>query len=245
MTSSILRYYIIVICFILATSYSYSEEFTKSKIGWVGLYSEEMVEWLENQNNIDKLCPRALGPTLQQCRDEKLKSRTWTIDVREKPETTSVKVGTIAISAAPGAGLSAVYHSSNASIVFTPDLFDLDWGYGPYFHQTFRDHRNSWFLLPRNPLTKPAWIDISQLTKTPDIKNIAEALVYELDGKGIVIIRFQNDKVAIRSEQLADMWCEAGEPPKLKPAQQQELRISDLLTQDGHLKLKIRYMRGC
>jgi hypothetical protein len=239
------RYLALIIYFILSASYAYSFETEKSEIGWIGLYNEEMVEWLENQNRIEMLCPRALGSTFQQCRDEKLKSRTWTIDVREKPATTSVKIGTIAIASAPGTGLTAVFHSSTASIAFTPDLFDADWGYGPYFHQTFRDNRNDWFLLPRNPLPKPGWINISQLTKTPDKKNISKTEVYNLTGNGVVLTSIQNEKIKLRAEQPADMWCGEGKPPKLKPAQVQEIPFSDLVTRDGHLKLKIKYMRGC
>jgi len=245
MTSRIHRYWVLGIFLVFSPSYTYSVESAISEIGWVGLYNQEMVEWLENQNRIDALCPRALGPTLQSCRDEKLKPRTWGIDVREKPEWNSERLGTIVITATPGVGLTAVFRSSNDSIMFTPDLFHVDWGYGPYFHQTFRDNRNSWYMLPRNPLPKPGWIDISRLTKTPDIKNIAEAQVYEMDGNGIVLTRIHNDKITIRSEQPADMWCEAGDPPKLKPVQQRELRWSDLFTRDGHLKLKIKYMKGC
>jgi hypothetical protein len=113
------RYLALIIYFILSASYAYSFEAEKSEIGWIGLYNKEMVEWLENQNRIETLCPRAPGSTFQQCRDEKLKPRTWTIDVREKSATTSVKIGTIAIMATPGTGLTFVFHSSNASIAFT------------------------------------------------------------------------------------------------------------------------------
>lgn len=244
MKTCIQRYLIIAVYLMFSASYAYPLESENSEIGWVGLYNNDMLSLLENEPHIELLCPKTLGQALQACRDAKLQPKTWTIDVLEKPEPNSQKLGTIAITATPGEGLTAAFLSANGPIDFTPDVFDTDWGYGPYFHQTFIERRKNWFLLPKNPLPKPGWINISQLTETPDVKDVVEGLVYVLDGKGIVITGIQKNKVSIRAEQPADMPCD-GESPELKPAPQQTMLIPDLLDQDGHLKLTVKYMRGC
>lgn len=217
-----------------------------TSFGWAGLYNEEMIAWMENQNNLDALCPQSLLPAdRNRCREEKLKPGVWSIEVHEKPSSSSPKMGSITITFTPGSGLTFAYRGSGILLPFTPDLYDSDWGYGPYFHQTFLENRASWFLLPKDPLPAPGWIDISQLTRAPDVRKITEGQVYTLSDSSIVVIKIDKQTVTVRPEQPADMWCDAGEPPKLQPFQKKVVPVSELFDRNRHLKLKIKYTRGC
>jgi hypothetical protein len=49
----------------------------------------------------------------------------------------------------------------------------------------------------------------------------------------------------MRPEQEADMWCEAGEPPPLKPSEEIRIPFEALYDGKGHLLLTTKYKRGC
>jgi hypothetical protein len=214
--------------------------------GWVGLYTQEMIEVLENQNRIDRLCPPTQPQALREaCRRERLSPRTWTLDVREHPSLSSARTGSIRITATPGSGLTFAYAGQDGTVQFLPDLFDADWGYGPYFHQTYRDRRGSWFELPKGPLPGPGWIDMSRLGPVPDVRDIEAGQVYLLNSESFFLIGIREGSVTFRPEQPADQWCREGEPPALTPFQARTFPVRELYDADGHLILKIKYLRGC
>jgi len=239
---------IAVFCVMSLSAHAFGECMSGSEMGWIGLYNNNMLDWLENQNKIDAglLCPKSTGAEARSsCIQEHLKPMSKRIDVRKDPDPLSPLLGQIEIIAKPGEGLSAVWRTLHSSRPFKPDLYDADWGYGPYFHMTALSHRDSWFLLPRNPLPDAGWIDINQLTEAPDFKKIAPGEVYMFADESITITNIEKNTITFRDEQPADMWCQSGEPPQMYLRHLRKFRISELFNKDCHLKLTVKYTRGC
>lgn len=214
-------------------------------LGWVGLYNTALLEWLENENRLSTLCPDT--PKARECREEKMKPKLYRIALREHPRETAASQGDLVIRAAPGQRLRAYYRPApgGPEREFVPDLFDPDWGYGPYFHQTFLERRGAWFLLPAAPLSRPAWAGIGE----PHVR-----LLRELHETRDVIITPHGDLVVTgldrralraRPEQKADQWCESGNPPPLKPWTEIRIPVEKLYNDAGHLLVDIKHKRGC
>ena len=59
------------------------------------------------------------------------------------------------------------------------------------------------------------------------------------------LLGLEGDILRARLEQDADMWCDSGDPPPLKPWQEIRIPLRDLYTATGHLRLHVKYTRGC
>ncbi len=223
-----------------------AEEVNPSFIGWVGLWNGEMVRWAENENQIASLCPKALAQEERvKCKAENLAEKVWTIGAYTRPDKNSRKAGEILITVKPGDPFVASFKSPGGEIAqFEPDLYDQDWGYGPYFHQTILEQKGDWLEIPLRPFTRSAWIHPGAAIQRMDIIPIRKGPVYELDTQNIVITDIGKETVSYRSENSADMWCNAGAPPKPPAGESKTIRIRELFS-NGHLKLDIKYKRGC
>jgi len=179
---------VMFLCLAIPSVKAFADCSCESELGWVGLYSMDMLDWMENHNMMEKICPKSMDAKERNtCIQEHLKPMRKKIDVRKSPTRQSQLLGQIEISAAPAEGLSAVWITPDSSSPFMTDLYDRDWGYGPHFHMTVLNRRGSWFLLPRNPFPDPAWIDISELSQTTDFKSVVTDNVYIFEDKSIVI----------------------------------------------------------
>lgn len=122
----------------------------------MGLYNTNLIEWLENENRLTTLCNEHSGQAyeLDRCRAEKLLPRPYLVPLRAGPKASAKSAGFLLLLAAPGKGMRFFYVSPSGGIAreFEPDLTMQDWGYGPYFHQTYLDRRGDWFLLPEDPV---------------------------------------------------------------------------------------------
>lgn len=52
-------------------------------------------------------------------------------------------------------------------------------------------------------------------------------------------------EVRARLEQPADMWCDASPAPPISSSAEIRLAGADLYTATGHLRLHVKYTRGC
>ncbi len=224
--------------------------------GWVGLFSGELVGWLENENRVDELCKRN-GPdtgweALDTCRDEKLAPKTLQIPVRGLPSRDAPSIGSIIVVADPGDGLDAfaLTGQSGVGVRFVPDEFDRDWGYGPpHFHQTFLERRGTWFRLPARPFARPVWIDVAEWSAErdrPEVLHVAIGGIYESPKGDLFVLGVERDVLVARAAQEPDIWwCQEGEPPPLKPVPEWRIPWRELQDEDGHLVLHLKYKRGC
>ena len=216
---------------------------------WVGLYNAEMLAWLENENRMARLCPNDLSADDKgECEAKYRKPMRWEIGVFTSPSSEAEGIGTIILTAVPGAALRAAFQVAGGPanpVPFQPDLYLEDWGYGPYFHQTALDQRGPWFLLPKNPFPAPAWININDISTEFYIELLQPGVIYQMEGESIVVVAFTRSGLLVREEQPADMWCQEGDPPPLQPAGTKEIKYQDLFDLDGHLKMTLKYMKGC
>jgi len=224
----------------------FSDEANPSLIGWVGFWNEEMVKWAENENQISSLCPENLSQEEQRkCKAENLPEKVWTIHAFNQPDTKSGKTGEIFTSVKPGDPFVSSFKSPSGEISqFEPDLYDQDWGYGPYFHQTIVEQKGDWLKIPLTPLTASAWINPGTAIQRLDIIPIRKGPVYTLNTESIVITEIGKETVSYRLENSADMWCNEGAPPKSPAGDIKTIKIGELFS-NGHLKLDIKYKRGC
>jgi hypothetical protein len=217
-------------------------------LGWIGLYSADMLDWMENQNkiNMEEICPKSMVTEERNtCIENHLKPIRKKIDVRKAPTRQSQILGQIEIIATPVEGLSAVWITPTSSLPFMTEMYDQDWGYGTYFHMTVLGRQGTWFLLPQNPFPYPAWIDISELTLKSDFKSVDIGEVYIFEHENIVICSIGKETVTVREEQPADIWCDGGDPPPISLKNLRTLKIHELFDKDCHLKLHVKYTRGC
>ena len=227
---------------------SFASEHRKVMLGWVGLWNNDMVQWAENGNRLGRLCPHSMAERERSaCKKEVLAPRVWKLPLLNKPDAASGDSGEILITATPGRGLSAAYRPPGESevIPFETDLYDPDWGYGPYFHQTVLELQDDWVLLPKRPFNARVWVNVKKHLGGEEIIYLEEKGIYRLDKNNIVISGISKDGLWVRPEQAADMWCTEGEPPSLKKTEPKQVRTKDLFDKDGHLRLKPAYMRGC
>lgn len=216
-------------------------------IGWVGLWNEEMVEWAENENRIYNLCPKSMPrDSYKKCRRDNLAKKTWIIQAYKSPSNTSEKAGDIIISVKPGDSFVSSFKNNKGTIRdFEPDLYDQDWGYGPFFHQTILERKGDWIKIPIKAFTTTVWINPRDSIKYLDIITVTEGIVYTLDSQSIVITKIKGYDVFFRIEHQSDMWCNTGSPPKLNESEVKIIHIQELYDTQKHLKLDIKYKRGC
>lgn len=210
----------------LARDVVIAEEAGSPSIGWVGLWNEEMVEWAENGNRTVK--------------------KIWKIQAYRSPINTSEKIGEILIAVEPGSPFVASFRDNKGEIRnFEPDLYNEDWGYGPFFHQTVLERKEDWIKIPVRSLDMPLWINPKDNIKHLDIITVTEGVVYMLGGESIVIIKKEGNTVFFRIEQPSDMWCDVGTPPELNAGEVKKIKIEQLYDSDKHLTVDIKYKRGC
>jgi hypothetical protein len=215
--------------------------------GWVGLYSEAIIGWLENGNRISQLCPA--DPTklweAEPCRQKMLAPLLYSVRVYSGPTRTASGRGSILLVATPGRGLGFFHVLPGGGVAkeFEPDLNMQDWGYGPYFHQTYLDRRGDWFELPEDPFPAGTWFNAQDLGDPPHVE-LLDGFVEGPPG-ALVLLGVTRDLVRARHEQPADMWCEDGEPPALKPWTEIKIPTTDLYDRRGHLIVSPSHMKGC
>lgn len=218
-------------------------------IGWIGLYNEAMVEWLENENRLTTLCSHAAAhkEKWNACREVLMKPKRFVLQLRSAPQETATSEGTLVVLVTPGKPLRIFYQSGRGrrELEFVPDLFDSDWGYGPYFHQTFLERRGTWFLLPATPFPKPVWVDISQIANEPAVRLLQAGDIIKIPQGDVLVLDADRTIVRARQEQAADMWCQEGHAPPLQPSPEMRIPVETLYGPTGHLLVDIKYKRGC
>jgi hypothetical protein len=154
-------------------------------------------------------------------------------------------VGSLLLLATPGQKLQFFYvgPTGGLPLEFAPDLNMQDWGYGPYFHQTYLERRADWFLLPEGPFPPNTWFNARDLGDEPHVLE-ADGIVDSPKGS-LVILAVERDVIRARPEQPADMWCEVGSPPPLLPWTEIRIPRRDLYSRTGHLLISPAYMKGC
>lgn len=216
-------------------------------LAWVGLYSNQLIDWLENENRLDELCPDIPGNADERvrCRAEKLQPKPYVVVLRGAPNASAASPGSLLLVATPGRGLQFFHVPARggAPRAFTPDLNLDDWGYGPYYHQTFLERRGDWFLLPQDPFPAGTWFNARDLGEEPHLLAV-EGIVTSPRGN-LVILSVDREVVRARPEQRADAWCESGAPPPLQPRTELRIPRIDLYSRTGHLLVAPAHMKGC
>jgi hypothetical protein len=219
------------------------------RTGWVGIFTTELVEWLENGNRLAELCGTEDKDfaAFHRCRTEKMATKAHLVRLWSGPSISSRPAGSLVLLASPTDGLQALYAGIDGgpATAFQPDLYDGDWGYGPTFHMTIVEQRGSWVRLPETPFPKETWFDVRALGPEPDFVWLEPERIVTSPLGDLFIIAIENGVIRARLEQERDMWCEGGDQPAAAPATEFRLSHDDTYTPAGHLRLHIKYTRGC
>jgi hypothetical protein len=212
---------------------------------WVSLYDPLLISWLENENRIDVLCADASDPYA--CREEMLGPAVTVYDLRRAPDVAAPTLGELIVVAVPGRPLSARFRASGSTgtVSFQPDLYLADWGYGPYFHHTFVARDGDWFRLPRGPWKEAVWIRRPSDGGSSAVLVIQAGDAIEMDGTGWTVLGTEPSAMLLRPEQPADFWCGEGEPPEAEPGEARRYTRAELSDESGHLKFRLKYLKGC
>ncbi len=246
---------------------SVGESVSDSQIQWVSLLPQDAPIWLENKSLLESLCGSDARPAPQDpvaCRREKLQPKIWKLNLYASPgaEEATASLGEVRVQATPGLGFVFSYVNSKGQAQgFKPDLYESDWGYGPFAHQSVRGRQGDWLKLPRRPFPQDVWINIRRdWQEKPDlIEALSRGGVWTADLGGtpheIVLIEvaglFANTAtLRYRDPDPRDMPCgEEDDPDFPKPdapyPKPRTLPLRDFLDRDGHWKLRVTYPKGC
>lgn len=213
---------------------------------WVGLFNDDMINWMERENRAAMTLRSMTEAEAERYRQELRQPKSWEVEVRQQPGNDAALLGKLIITAQSGQGLKASFLSSGASnpVPFTPDLYESDYGYGPYFHQTVLQQKKTWFQLPKNPLPQPGWVDFAGFNPKPNILAVSKNGIYWLGKESVVIIDSDGDTMTYRLEQEGDYCCCSPEPP-IRPAKTWRIPYGKFFTPDAHLRLDVKHKKGC
>jgi hypothetical protein len=217
--------------------------------GWVGLFRSELTDWLENVNRLDQLCgPPASDPSWQHCRARVGAPRTLSVPLFAAPDAQAAVAGSLEIVATPGEGLRVYFIRSKGAtpVEFTPDLFDPDYGYGPYFHETFLEQRGTWFRLPGDPFAPGTWIDAADFGDDPHVRLLEAGDVVSSPRGDLSVVAMEGDQLRARPEDPSASPCNADrQPPTVHATGDLRIPIRELYDANGHLLVHLKYTRGC
>jgi hypothetical protein len=219
-----------------------------ARIGWIGLYTDELIAWLENENRLSTLCGVAEETAAWYgCRTERLAPKTAVVRLRTAPARRAAHAGDLVITAIPGKGLHAGYVSAigGRAHPITPDLYDGDWGYGPYFHMTIVERRGAWIRLPDDPFPPSTWLNVDDLGPASPFRWLEPGEIVTSPIGDLFVLGVGPALVRARPEQARDMPCDADEQEPVAPFTEVRLTGPTLYTPTGHLRLRIKYTRGC
>jgi hypothetical protein len=224
-------------------------EMTPTELAWIGLFNNELLGWLENENRLDELCTAEPStPGWHECRVAKMEPKVAVIPVRSEPHVSAKRLGEILLVAMPGKGLRAFASADRHVERFTPDLYDSDWGYGPFFHQTILARRGTWCRVPV-PSMGAAWVNAEDWMGAGSFDDLKRTVSPEdiiTSSRGdMFVLGVDSRALRVRPQQKRDMWCEGGEPPPLVPWQETRIPFEQLFDSKGHLLIGYKYKRGC
>jgi hypothetical protein len=213
---------------------------------WVPLFDRELVDWLSNEYRASDLCA-AEGGDFGQCYVRLMEPLVKVLPVRRSRSIAAPSVGEVILIAVPGKGLTAHINTDDREEAprWTTDLYDPDWGYGPYLHQTFLAREGNWFLIPAGPFDEPMWILLESGHAYPEVMEIRSGDILDFEGEGWFVIEARHEALTLRREQDSDMWCQPEDPPPVTPAPTRTLTRSELSDAQGHLLIRPKYLRGC
>jgi hypothetical protein len=220
------------------------------ELAWVGLFNAELVDWLYNELRLAQLCTsHEQSDDWHRCRTAMLEPKVAVIAVRAEPRPGARRVGQMVVVALPEKGLRVFAGAGSQATPFSPDLFDADWGYGPWFHQSILARRGSWLRIPV-PSVGEGWIDANDLGGRDDpapnaIVTVRKGDIVTTPRGDMFVLGVENGVLRVRTEQVSDMWCQAGDPPPLAPWQEIRIPFKELFDSRRHLRISYKYTRGC
>jgi hypothetical protein len=223
------------------------DEADPGAVGWIRFYTPDLIDWLENQNRIDSLCPGAPESIAgYECRRLKLEPKILVLPVKKGPSRSAADAGDIVVMARPGVGLHASYVGAGGGRGqrIEPDLSEGDWGYGPYFHLTVAERRGNWVRLPEDPFPPSTWIDATALGVTP-FRRLEPGDIVTSPVGDLFVLAVEPGLVRARPEQKRDMPCDDDDPGPVAPFSDIRIEGATLFTRTGHLRLHVKYTRGC
>ncbi|MFN0117352.1 MAG: hypothetical protein ACKVQC_03540 [Elusimicrobiota bacterium] len=200
---------------------------------------------------------RRMHQDFESCLESSMGQAVYQIDLYEKPEKQSRSIGKIFIRVDKEQGLSYLFAPSDnvPPQSFALDDFDPDYGYGNLYHTALAT-KGDWVKLPKEPFVAPVWANIGEaFSQELKFRSLLDAGIVQLtmadtSGTSVVFTKVEGDRLHARSETPRDMDCEDqySETQKKEMARSAKtfiFTLKELLDENGHLRIKTKYSRGC
>jgi hypothetical protein len=89
------------------------------------------------------------------------------------------------------------------------------------------------------------WLDASALGREPAILRVEPGMILVSPRGDVVVLEVRSSALRVRLEQPADMWCDLPPRPPLDSWESFLLQGRSLQDANGHLRVRIKYTRGC
>lgn len=220
-------------------------------VAWLPLFSEDHLAHLGLDLAAHRHCDSLANslPAYYRCLGLEQAPLTLALPLHRAPSRDSTVVGTLLVTAVPDRGLTAAFLPVGAyrAIPFVPDLYDPDWGYGPWFHQSVLAARDGWVELPADPWPEPVWLEPEILFDGRTLRQVTAGDILTTPRGDMVVEGIEANGIRIRPEQPWDGPCESEE----KPSGRRETPTAFLMANDelrttaGHFRFSLKYLRGC
>ncbi len=235
--------------------YLYSGDYQKSpRYESCGVLFNHLVALVDYELTYKLSDAYAMGDSAQINAANAADGKTWEFDVRENPDPSSARFGRIVIrlenpvnpdgtdSYAPWIRATYVPEGGSPPVEFEPDLVQSDFGYTGYFHHTFIERSGAWFKLPKNPLPKPGWVNLSIYKPFPHVLSFNRGDICRL-GKDKLLILIDAHPAGITCQTLLSEEVES--PPPIVPENVIMIPYSELYDADGHFCLRPACLKEC
>lgn len=219
----------------------------------VQLVRHESMDVLSKAANTKEACPSEMqaqkGDKFKKCILESLTPAYDYYEIYDAPDKN--RLGVLIVSYSPLTYViraDVINLEDNNRQSLEPEIYDSDWGYGPWFHTALLDREGDWLKIPM-PIFKTGWIKMPQATILSYLPQAGEddslKIVVEIAERSSVILGQKEGRLVARDEWQNDMPCGndlTGPPP---PFQERLLKMSDLYDQSCRILIKPKYTRGC
>lgn len=215
----------------------------------VPLYDADKVAGMEAVNRFADICPPAEKPedvpARSRCIRDLMSPAVDYYDIYDAPDG-AVAGGLMLVYGQNGIeGRLVTFGPPHDNIhVYTPTVYDSDWGYGPWYHATLLDARENWMRVAL-PVIGAGWIEKKDGVRPLPMMESGHH-VFAWQGRGVVVENVDTaaGTVLLRDETAADSVCGDG-APEGPPVQATQIPFAAFYDRHCELSIIPKYLRGC
>lgn len=233
----------------LAVGAPQCREQIKTSFSTVALFDERFVRQLAaHAERIETLCPTHNQDCLAKLKAPMISRAVYATPGGPRVATLTISEYIQEEDGYPQLGAVLTYHQRRYA--FKPTIYDSDWGYGIWFDATLLAEQGRWKKIVL-PAIGSGWISLPDegvwtIKAAHDDGSMRDRDdVLSFKGRNIIVLNANRSRLIVRDEQPSDMWCEAGDPPPLKPFKTWVITVKAAYSATCDLQITVPYTRGC